>query len=405
MRVTQGMITEAFMRNLSYNLKRLGEKQEILSSGKRVRLPSDDPVSAALAIRLRGNLEVIDQHKRNAEDAFTWMKNSETALSNTNDIIQRIRELVVKAANGTNTPDDRNTILDEISQLKEQVLKEANANYNQRYLFGGFHTDKAPFYKDGDGIIKLIREQMIPFGVNIIEKGAGITDSLQVSLQNLGQDVVTGRYLIEVSNFDDTTDPSTPTADITIKDADTGEVVAQKTGIVTNAGGQTIDGIAGVGWNFELNLGDSPITGDGTAVIMLTSGNIEYNVGNMERIGISVSARDLFSGIFETIGLIEQDILNDNAENLSNLRLAEIDDDLSEVLRFRSQIGAKMNRLEATVSRLEFNKIDYTELLSKTEDADIAEVIMGLKMEESVYRASLAVGSRVIQPSLADFLW
>jgi flagellar hook-associated protein 3 FlgL len=398
------MITEAFMRNLSYNLKRLGEKQDMLSSGKRVRLPSDDPVSAALAMRLRDDLEAIDQSKRNAEDALTWMKNSETALSNTNDILQRVRELVVKAANGTNTPEDRNTILDEISQLKEQVLQEANTSYNQRYLFGGFHSDKAPFFKDVEGVIKPIREQLIPFGVSIAEKSAGITDFLQIDLHKLGQDVIIGSYTIEVTNFDDTTDPSTPKVDITIKKADTGEVVAQKTGVVANADGQSIEGIAGEGWNFVLNLADSPITNDGTAKIILTSGEIEYNVGSIDRIGVSVPGRDLFTGIFETIELIEKDIVDDNPENLSDLRLMELDDAISEVLRFFSRIGAKMNRLEATISRLEFNKIDYTELLSKAEDADISEVIMGLKMEEAVYRASLAVGSRIIQPNLADFL-
>jgi flagellar hook-associated protein 3 FlgL len=404
MRVTQGMITEAFMRNLSYNLKRLGEKQDMLSSGKRVRLPSDDPVSAALAIRLRESLEAIDQFTRNADDGLTWMKNSETALSNTNDILQRIRELVVKAANAANTPDDRAKILDEISQLKEQALQEANASYNQRYLFGGFHSDKAPFFKDVDGVIKPISQQMIPFGVNIGQKGAGINSALQIDVHNLGQDVITGRYIIEVSNYDDTTDPSTPKAEVTVKNADTGDVVAHKAGVPANADGQIIDGIVGEGWNFVLNLADSPMTGDGIAEITLTTGNVDYNVGSMDRISVSMTGRDMFLGIFRTIELIEKDLIDNNAENLSGLRLSELDDCISEILRSRSQIGAKMNRLEATISRLEFNKIDYTELLSKAEDADISKVIMELKMEEAVYRASLAVGSRIIQPNLADFL-
>lgn len=404
MRVTQGMITEAFMRNLSYNLKRLGEKQDMLSSGKRVRLPSDDPVSAALAIRLRESLEAVDQYTRNAEDALTWMKNSETALSNTNDILQRIRELVVKAANATNTADDRAKIFDEISQLKEQTLQEANASYNQRYLFGGFHSDKAPFYKDSDGDIRPISQQMIPFGAIIAERDAGINSSLQIDVHNLGQNVITGRYIIEISNYDDTTDPSAPKAEVTVKNAETGGVVAHKADVFTNADGQIIDGITGAGWNFVLNLADSPITGEGTAEIVLKTGDVSYNVGGMDRISVSMTGRDMFSGIFRAIELIEKDLIGDNAENLSGPRLSELDDCMSEVLRSRSQIGSKMNRLEATISRLEYNKIDYTELLSKAEDADISKVIMELKMEEAVYRASLAVGSMIIQPSLADFL-
>jgi flagellar hook-associated protein 3 FlgL len=63
-----------------------------------------------------------------------------------------------------------------------------------------------------------------------------------------------------------------------------------------------------------------------------------------------------------------------------------------------------MNRLELTANRLEDDFINFTSLMSKNEDADIAEVIMNLQNEENVYRASLSAGARVIQPSLVDFL-
>lgn len=74
------------------------------------------------------------------------------------------------------------------------------------------------------------------------------------------------------------------------------------------------------------------------------------------------------------------------------------------MLKYRSQIGARTNRLEATVSRLEANEVDYKAQLSSVEDVDLAQAITDLKMEESVYRAALAVGARIIQPTLVDFL-
>ena len=70
----------------------------------------------------------------------------------------------------------------------------------------------------------------------------------------------------------------------------------------------------------------------------------------------------------------------------------------------RAVVGARVNRLELQENRLESTRIDYTELLSKNQDADMAEVIMDLKMQENVYRASLAAGARIIMPSLVDFL-
>ena len=63
-----------------------------------------------------------------------------------------------------------------------------------------------------------------------------------------------------------------------------------------------------------------------------------------------------------------------------------------------------MNRLELTANRLEDDFINFTKLKSKNEDVDIAEAIMNLMNEVNVYNASLAVGAKVIQPSLVDFL-
>ena len=67
-------------------------------------------------------------------------------------------------------------------------------------------------------------------------------------------------------------------------------------------------------------------------------------------------------------------------------------------------VGARVNRLELQQSRLESIQETFTSLLSKTEDANMAEVIMQLQLQENVYRASLAAGARIIQPSLLDFL-
>ncbi len=70
----------------------------------------------------------------------------------------------------------------------------------------------------------------------------------------------------------------------------------------------------------------------------------------------------------------------------------------------RGEGAAKINRLELTASRFEAQEIATSDQLSRIEDADMAEAITDLSMRESVYRSALAVGARVIQPSLVDFL-
>jgi flagellar hook-associated protein 3 FlgL len=67
-------------------------------------------------------------------------------------------------------------------------------------------------------------------------------------------------------------------------------------------------------------------------------------------------------------------------------------------------VGAKSNRMELVVNRLKDENLNFTNLLSNTEDVDMADVLIRLTSEENVYRASLASGARIIQPTLIDFL-
>ena len=84
--------------------------------------------------------------------------------------------------------------------------------------------------------------------------------------------------------------------------------------------------------------------------------------------------------------------------------IGNVDDHLENINSSRSEIGAKTNRLEMILNRIADDNINVTQLLSNSQDVDMAETIMLLKNAENVYKASLSAGARVIQPSLLDFL-
>lgn len=107
--------------------------------------------------------------------------------------------------------------------------------------------------------------------------------------------------------------------------------------------------------------------------------------------------------IFKVLKDLSDNLVSGDTAGL-NQRLQEIDQNIDNVLNERAVVGAKLNRLELHQTRLEDLEKNYTELLAQSEDADLAEVIMNLKMQENVYRASLAAGARIIQPTLVDFL-
>ncbi len=96
--------------------------------------------------------------------------------------------------------------------------------------------------------------------------------------------------------------------------------------------------------------------------------------------------------------------LETNDEETINKSLTRIDKQIENILSIGAEIGAKTNRMERMVNRIKDDSINFKGLLSKNEDADLAEVIIHLKSEEAIYRASLAAGSKIIQPSLVDFI-
>jgi flagellar hook-associated protein 3 FlgL len=93
-----------------------------------------------------------------------------------------------------------------------------------------------------------------------------------------------------------------------------------------------------------------------------------------------------------------------DAQALSGDLLGDMDKHIDNVIRFRSKMGATYNRLEAAQQRNEAENLNMTELLSKSEDIDIAEKMMQFSVMSTVYQASLATGAKILQPSLLDYI-
>ncbi len=134
---------------------------------------------------------------------------------------------------------------------------------------------------------------------------------------------------------------------------------------------------------------------------------VELQVGQNNSVQINVLGKNVFNndgngGIFKVLSDIVSDFKNPNASGEDPL--AKLDSQIDNILGQRSELGARMNRMELSISRLEGLEVSTLSLLSKEEDVDISRVIIDLKAQENVQRAALSVGAKIIQPSLVDFL-
>ena len=144
MRVTQGMLSNNSVRYLSSSYNRLSELNDQMTSGKKISKPSDDPVVAMNGMRYRSQVKEITQFKRNLNEGFSWLDNADSALNETGEALQRIRELTVQASNDSYESSERVKIADEIESLQEHLLSLADTKVGDTYIFSGTDTDKTP---------------------------------------------------------------------------------------------------------------------------------------------------------------------------------------------------------------------------------------------------------------------
>lgn len=169
------------------------------------------------------------------------------------------------------------------------------------------------------------------------------------------------------------------------------------------------------GETYDIKPYDFPSNADGTldttnaTSIVTDKGKINFIVGESVQLPINVSGNEVFGteteedNLFNIVNNIMKALTEGNQKELSN-QLNNIDSRTDKMLAIRSEIGAKTNRVDLMMGRLDDLGINLTDLQSKVEDADYAELAMQSKIQENIYNASLSAGAKIISPSLVDFL-
>ena len=145
-----------------------------------------------------------------------------------------------------------------------------------------------------------------------------------------------------------------------------------------------------------------------------TSLNTEISQG--VKVDYNVSASDLLmfkdtDGNIINVMELFKDIINnldsattEDAKKVTNENLKAMDSVMNNLFKVRSEVGAKQNRMESAQAQNEAENFNMTDILSKTEDIDLAEKTIEASVMQSVYMASLQTSAKIIQPSLMDFL-
>jgi flagellin len=134
--INTNLVSLNAQRNLSTSQGLLATSMQRLSSGLRVNSAKDDAAGLAIADRMQAQVRGMNVAMRNANDAISLAQTAEGALGRVSDIFQRMRELAVQSANGTNTNDDRTSLNEEFQQLAQEATRTlGGTKFNGQALF------------------------------------------------------------------------------------------------------------------------------------------------------------------------------------------------------------------------------------------------------------------------------
>ena len=148
-------------KHLLRNEESLTIHMEKLSSGFKINHAGDDPSGMAISSKMRAQIRGLDQASDNASDGMSVLETADGALNEVTEMIQRMRELSVQAANGTNSESDRKAIQEEISDLREEIDRiSESTEFNTKKLLDG-SLDKRIYT---EGISRVAISDEVPAG-------------------------------------------------------------------------------------------------------------------------------------------------------------------------------------------------------------------------------------------------
>jgi flagellar hook-associated protein 3 FlgL len=150
MRVTEGSSAYRSLSGMETAASRLSDLQSQMSSGRQITKPSDSPTGTNTALNLRGELKRLTQYQSNATDALGWLTTVDSTLSSFSTQLQQVRSLVLQGLNtGANSAASNAALAQQVDQIRQSLIGQANASYQGRPVFGGTTSGSVAFDATG----------------------------------------------------------------------------------------------------------------------------------------------------------------------------------------------------------------------------------------------------------------
>ena len=406
MRVSTANSFDNTVSNLARRQADLAAQQERLSTGKRVLRASDDPVAATLAEAAQNRLSRVEGDLRAMEASRASLAQAESGLGESGELIQKARDLIISAGNGTFGPSEREDIARQLAGLREQMIGVANRQDNSgRTLYGGLGGSATPFvdlYGPTGGAVQFQGQRG--------QQAAGNT-SLPQSLD--GNDI-----WMRIPQGNGSFTLSLPTA-------------PPNTSAVRTGVGQVTDPSALTGQRYDVTFTGPPgavqytVTNIDTSTPVAGQINQPYQPGTTigfdglsfdmqnpavagDRIELrpATAPTDIFQVMQNTVDALRDTGTGSDARRTQNLgrTLIELDAGHDRVLLARGYAGEMLNRADSLESLLDTRTVAYEREKSRLEDLDLVKGNSDFQNQQVGLEAALKSYAQIQRLSLFEFV-
>ena len=394
-------------RSLQSFLDKTSEKLQTLqlqaATGSRITRASDDPTAISPVLSARTQIQTSDRYIETIQTGLDRIDNMDGYFDSIENTMVRLKEISIATVNSAMSQEDLATYADEVRQLQESLLDDANAQVDGRYLFAGFDEKTQPFTRNPD--YPNLTPDPVP--VSVLGAGAALTDSVTL-LDAAGNPIASADLPLVVAGEGSWTIAS----DAAGYDILEFTPEAGFDGTATPVGYTITDGTGtSAPMSATAYYHDSPVLYNGDY------GDLEYEIAPNELISVNLPGNQLMLGDLDNDGITDADKVDIFALAASleeALRAGDITaiEDLIDPLeqganQLRAQRSLKGNvgsRLETALSHMEQVKIDMEEFRSRYEDADILETITSLQQQQESFQAALSVTGKVSELSILDYI-
>lgn len=390
------------LNQMNKNSEATQKSLQKLSSGLRINSAADDAAGLAISEKMKGQIRGLDMATKNAQDGTSLIQTAEGALSETQSILQRMRELAVQSGNDTNTDQDRKNLQDEMSQLTTEIDRiSSTTQFNTKNLLDGSmgsavntavaNINTSAALKDAGNSNAAITATTYlsdledsngnslgiatgdTIDVSYVINGTTKTDTIAVTA---GTTTVAGLYGQPNLTADANGAITSGSIGITAKTAGFSSAINGLTLTVKDSAGNTKTAATNTLSSFAETKAAADVRTDGSATFQIGANagqNMQLSINNMGASALGVKGLQI------------------STQSQSDVALKAIDTAIQKVSAERSKLGATQNRLEHTINNLSTSSENLSSAQSRIADVDMAKEMSNFTKNNILNQAAQAM--------------